>query len=67
MFHLHSDHHVLRGNGRFSALCSEGKPPGELKGRIFPSEDLGVVLLGILKVSQYHCRLAVSAPKGFGC
>ncbi|XP_031273380.1 CST complex subunit CTC1 isoform X2 [Pistacia vera] len=52
-----SDRHLLCENNQISSLSSSGKSYGQSKRRIFPSEDMDIVLLGSLKVSPYSGRL----------
>ncbi|XP_044475168.1 CST complex subunit CTC1 isoform X4 [Mangifera indica] len=52
-----SDQHLSCENCLISSLSSSGKSYSRSKRRIFPSEDMGIVLLGSLKVSPYSGRL----------
>lgn len=45
-----SDQHLSCENSLISSLSSSGKSYSRSKRRIFPSEDMGIVLLGSLKV-----------------
>lgn len=47
-----NDCHLLCKNNRYIFLSSEDKSYGRSKRQIVPSEDIGIVLLGSLKVSS---------------
>ncbi|KAL5777858.1 hypothetical protein ACOSP7_010784 [Xanthoceras sorbifolium] len=57
LLQLSNDNHTMCENNRLSFLSCEGKSFGWSKWRIFPSEDIGIVLLGCLKISPSSGRL----------
>lgn len=52
-----NDCHLLCKNNRYIFLSSEDKSYGWSKRQIVPSEDIGIVLLGSLKISPSSGRL----------
>ena len=51
---LEDDCETMVNNNEFSLLSCEGRSNGRPVTRIFPSEGIGVILLGCLKVSKMN-------------
>ncbi|KAI9200887.1 hypothetical protein LWI28_014534 [Acer negundo] len=64
LLQLDNDNHTMCENNRFSFLSHEAKSFGWSKWRIFPSEDIGIVLLGSLKISPSSGKLQLVDTTG---